>query len=205
MWQYRSFSSLNVKQCKFLELQWENGWLLWVSFLNRLKKIFLYCPKKTMTTHSSLLDVGWEQRRNTWLFIGHDSSPIRCVLRAIRFRLASMKAPGAPGYESFLCLEWEVWRKWRKVKGMDKTEIKDSPDTRAFNRIPYNVLILWLFYTWPNYRLLTLNGADCELRNIGETAKWSELCLYAPGQLPKTLSWATCDRAAIFFFFLHWL
>lgn len=115
------------------------------------------------------------------------------------------KRRGPLGYESFLCLEWEVWRKWRKVKGMDKTEIKDSPNTRAFNRIPSNVLILWLFYTWlslnPNYRLLTLNGADCELRNIGETAKWSELCLYAPGQLPKTLSWATCDRAAIFFFF----
>lgn len=59
-----------------------------------------------------------------------------------------------------------------------------------FNWIPYNVLILWPFYAWlslnPNYRLLTLNGAECELRNIGGTAKWSELCLYTPGGLPKT-------------------
>lgn len=41
MWQYRSFNSLNVKQCKFLELQW-GKWLTFVSFLfKQTKKYFL--------------------------------------------------------------------------------------------------------------------------------------------------------------------
>lgn len=184
MWQYRSFSSLNVKQCKFLELQWENGWLLWVSFLNR--NISLLSKKNYDNTLKPVRCWMGAKEKHLALYRHMTPVPLDAFYGRFDFDWLPWKRRGPLLVNHFSAWSERCGRNGERWRERIKQRSKTLQTLARSTEIPSNVLILWLFYTWlslnPNYRLLTLNGCWLWVEEHWRNGKMKRVMSLRPGR-----------------------